>query len=290
MKPISTKEVQFSDPHTWNNHAKQYDDAVGRSSSLGISHLISLVETFDPPLSAPGTRIIDLGAGTGSLAFQLAKKYPELPILATDISPGMIDQIKANPLATANITAQVVDMRAPVGGGTAAENSFSHVFSTMAIQALYDPVGQGTLDQWKRLLQPSGLVAIAVWDFDQNCGPHALWREAATLVDPTYVNPPLLPEGHWLGLSELEKGLKKAGFLEVEAASQPVGFDVGKEGFMRFFWESGNPMPLERQKSFQGDLGKVRVEMERLLDEVYEGGRNIPLSVGFAVGRNPAAK
>lgn len=64
-----------------------------------------------------------------------------------------------------------------------------------------------------------------------------------------------------------------------------LGFDVGKEGFMRFFWESENPMPKDRQSSFEGDLGKVKVEMERILDEVYEGGPKIPLSAALAVGR-----
>lgn len=286
MKPISTRKIPFSDPQTWNKHAETYDDAVGRSSSLGIPHLLSLVETFSPSLAASESRAIDLGAGTGSLAFQLAKKYPELPILATDISPGMLDQIMASPLATSQITTLVADMRAPLN--TATENLFTHVFSTMAIQALYDPVGEGTLDQWKGLLKKDGLVAIAVWDFDENCGPHALWREAATAVDPTYVNPLLLPEGHWLGLSDLVKGLEAAGFRDIKAGSKPVGFDIGKEAFIRFFWESGNPMPLERKASFSGDLTQVKVEMERLLDEVYDEGRNIPLSVGYAVGRKPA--
>jgi hypothetical protein len=46
-------------------------------------------------------------------------------------------------------------------------------------------------------------------------------------------------------------------------------------------------MPMERQKSFNGDLGKVKVEMTRILDEVYDGGRKIPLSAGLAVGRKP---
>lgn len=282
----TAEDVPFSDPKTWSNHAKRYDDAVGRSSSVGIKQLISLTQKLRPSLSAPDARAIDLGAGTGSLAFQLAAIFPQLPILATDISSGMLDQITANPLATPNITVQVADMKSPVGG-EAEEGSFTHVFSTMAVQALPDPVGNGYLAEWARLLKPDGIVAIAVWDFDQNCGPHALWAEAAVAVDPSYVNPPLLPKGHWNGLAELEAGLNAAGYRDVKATSYPLGFDVGKEGFMQFFWESGNPMPLERQESFKGDLNKVKVEMERVLDQKYEGGKSIPLFAGLAVGRRP---
>lgn len=93
--------------------------------------------------------------------------------------------------------------------------------------------------------------------------------------------------GHWVGLAHLKEGLLAAGFRDVKSESRQVGFNIGKEGFIRFFWESKNPMPLDRQASFKGDLTKVRIEMERLLDEVYDGGKSISLGVGLAVGRKP---
>lgn len=52
----------------------------------------------------------------------------------------------------------------------------------------------------------------------------------------------------------------------MHAEVHDIGFDVGKEGFMQFFWESGNPLAIDRQSSFKGDLGKVRIEMEREQD------------------------
>lgn len=70
-----------------------------------------------------------------------------------------------------------------------------------------------------------------------------------------------------------------------------IGFDVGKEGFMQYFWESGNPMTVDRMASFEGwgDLSDVKREMERILegDERYKGGERIPLSAASAVGRRP---
>ncbi|KAL9044241.1 MAG: hypothetical protein Q9214_002606 [Letrouitia sp. 1 TL-2023] len=275
----------WSDATRWDNTAAQYDDAVGRSSRAAAAHLITLADALHP-FSVPSARAIDLGAGTGSLTHQLAAYAPTLPILATDISPGMLDKLmslRSNP-ATSNISIQVTDMAAPVG---AAEAAFSHVFSTMAIQILPAPDETGTLAQWARLLTPDGIVAIGMWDFDENCGPHALWAEAAVAVDPCYVNPPLLPPRHWTGCAQLRAGLEAAGFRDVKTEVHRIGFDVGKEGFMRFFWDSGNPMPVDRQSSFKGDLNKVRMEMERLLDDVYDGGRNIPMSAALAVGRKP---
>jgi hypothetical protein len=144
----------------------------------------------------------------------------------------MLEQLMST--VTSNITSQVADMAAPVGGAAEA-GKFSHVFSTMAIQALPDPAGEGTLAQWARLLAPDGIVAIGIWDIVENCGPHALWAEAAAAVDPSYVNPPMLPARHWLGRKELKEGLKKAGFTDVRSEVFQIGFDVGSEGCMRFF-------------------------------------------------------
>ncbi|KUJ19468.1 S-adenosyl-L-methionine-dependent methyltransferase [Mollisia scopiformis] len=287
MATEKTPNNKWIDPIKWNTAAAQYDNAVGRSSGIAAARLITLANEMHP-LNAPSVRAIDLGAGTGSLTHLLAAQYPGLNILATDISPGMLEQLMSITHDQTKVTAQVVDMAAPIGGA-ATESSFSHVFSTMAIQALPDPAGEGTLAQWARLLLPDGIVAIGLWDFDENCGPHALWEEAATAVDPGYTNPPLLPPRHWYGRAELEQGLKTAGFRDVKSEVMHIGFDVGKEGFLRFFWESGNPMARDRQASFNGDLKKVREEMERLLDEKYDKGAKIPLSAALAVGRKPLA-
>lgn len=54
---------------------------------------------------------------------------------------------------------------------------------------------------------------------------------------------------------------------------------------MKFFWESGTPMPVQRIESFKVDLEKVKKVMERILTEQYDNGRNIPLEAALAAGR-----
>jgi len=139
--------------------------------------------------------------------------------------------------------------------------------------------------EWARLLIPDGILAFGIWDFDQNCRPHALW---AVAVDPTHVNPPLVFPGYWVGLAQLEDELKRSDFRDVKTTSQHIGFHIGKEEFMRFFWESKNPMTFYRQAIFK-DLDKVKLEMRRLLNAVYDAGKTIPMSAGLAVGRKPRA-
>lgn len=85
---------KWVDPKSWDSAAAEYDNAVGRSSRNGASRLIKLADTLHP-LSTPSARAIDLGAGTGSLTHLLAAAHPSLPILATDISPSMLEQLMA---------------------------------------------------------------------------------------------------------------------------------------------------------------------------------------------------
>ncbi|EPE31807.1 S-adenosyl-L-methionine-dependent methyltransferase [Glarea lozoyensis ATCC 20868] len=281
--------LNYSDPNRWNNAAADYNAAVGESSKLAATRLITLTNDLHPISAASDPRALDLGAGTGSLTHLLSDAFPSLPILATDISPGMLEKLMATgALANKkNVTTQVADMSSPVGGEVT-EGSFSHVFSTMAIQVLPNPADEGTLGKWASLLQPDGVVAIAVWDFNEVCGPHSIWTEAAKAVDPFYESPPPLPPRHWYGHTQVEEELKKVGFRDVMSEVLDIGFNVGKEGFMRFFWESENPMPIERLASFKGDLSKVKLEMDRLLDEKYDSGKKIPLFAALAVGKRPA--
>ena len=127
-------------------------------------------------------------------------------------------------------------------------------------------------------LAPVGMVAIAMWD--------ALWAQAAEAVDPEYVNSPILPPRHETGRAQLEAGLKRPEFSDVHAEARDIGFDVGKEGFIAVLLGEWNPLAVDRQ-SFKSDLGNVRTEMERLLDDFDDGENKIPLSATLAPGRKP---
>ncbi|KAH6672066.1 hypothetical protein B0J14DRAFT_655936 [Halenospora varia] len=105
--------------------------------------------------------------GTGSLTHLLSSRFPILPILATDISPSMLDRRTHNtpPSPKSNISTKTVDMNNPFASlGMEAEGGFSHVFCTIALHLIEDPARDKILSKWARLLRPSGLLCIAIWD------------------------------------------------------------------------------------------------------------------------------
>ncbi|KAH8651846.1 S-adenosyl-L-methionine-dependent methyltransferase [Tricladium varicosporioides] len=278
----------------WDSTATKYNDAAGRTSAKGAALLIDLVSSLEPSLSHPNAYVFELGAGTGSLTHLLSSRYPSLPILATDISPLMLKQLTHNipPSSQSNISTKIADMNDPLASlGEDGEGKFSHVFCTMALHLLEDPGKEKTLSKWSRLLRPSGVLAVAIWDFEngEGAGPLKIWAEAATAVDPTYI-PPEYPDPsseRWTSTKKVERGMKEAGYKGVKAETYQIGFNVGTEAFMEFFWDSGNPMTVHRRATWtdQSRLGEVRREMERIVNEKYEEGWKIPMSAGLIVGR-----
>lgn len=268
----------------WDNAAAQYNNAVGRMSRSGADRLVTLADELHS-LDCPDNNAIDLGAGTGSLTNTLSSRFPTLPILATDISERMLEELRAStPVLSRNmVSTRVLDM-ADLSAYGVPKESFSHAFSTFALQAI-EGQPQDAIQGIHRILRPHGTVALAIWDFDGMCGPHQIWREAAQSVDSAYVNPPILSESKWTGLRQLEAGLKRAGFREIKREGFRCHFDVGTKGFMEFFWESGNPMPKDRIRSFRGDIEKVKVAMEKLLNERYHNGRSIFVDTALALAR-----
>ena len=268
----------------WDNAAAQYNDAVGRMSRSAADRLVTLADKYHS-FDCPDNNAIDLGAGTGSLTNTLSSRFPTLPILATDISERMLEELRAStPAISGNmVSTRVLDMADPTAHGVP-EGSFSHAFSTFALQAI-EGQPQDAIQGIHQILRPHGTVALAIWDFDGMCSPHQIWREAAQSVDSAYVNPPILSDSQWTGLRQLEAGLKQAGFREIRTEVFRCHLDVGTKGFMDFFWESGNPMPKDRIRSFEGNIEKVKVAMERILNERYHDGRSIFVDTALALAR-----
>ncbi len=121
-----------------------------------------IIAALDPP---NGGTVVDFGAGTGAFAIELAKRRPDLRVIAYDEQPGMLDLLRAKPDAArlGNLEPMLSD-RAAEMEGTADR--------ILAINVLHE-IGDDALAQMVRMLKPGGSILFIDWDaaIDRPLGP-----------------------------------------------------------------------------------------------------------------------
>ena len=116
-------------------------------------------------LGAPaGARVVDFGAGTGTIAVELARRRPDLEVIALDEQPQMLDILKAKPAARElrNLKAVLND---EMGLAASAER-------VLAINVLHE-LGDEALQDLTAMLKPGGSALVVDWnsEVDRPVGP-----------------------------------------------------------------------------------------------------------------------
>lgn len=101
-------------------------------------------------------RILEIGCGTGFLTKKLAELYPQAEIIASDISPLMLEQARENLGEYANIEYMVVD-----GEALTLEGPFDLIVSNAAFQWFRDY--PAALEGLKEKLIPGGYLFYATF-------------------------------------------------------------------------------------------------------------------------------
>ena len=137
-------------------------------------------------LDAPQAAVVvDFGAGTGAFSIELAKRRPDLQVIALDEQPGMLDLLKAKPAAR-----EIKNLRPML---TSEMDSIKgKVDRILAINVLHE-IGDDDLRGMAELLKATGIALVIDWDGDTErpVGP---------------------PKGHTHTPAEARNRLAKAGF------------------------------------------------------------------------------
>lgn len=132
----------------WDAHADGIEQTHG--TSTGVLVEMAAIES--------GDRVLELGAGTGHFAVQLADLVgPGGALVASDISPAMVDLIKERLAGRHHATAQVIDAAAIPG----AAEAYDVVVSRMGLMFVPEPLK--AFQEIRRVLRPGGRLAAAVW-------------------------------------------------------------------------------------------------------------------------------
>jgi SAM-dependent methyltransferase len=145
----------------YDRDAARYQEWWAPVIAPAALHLLDLVA---PAVTdRPHARVVDVGAGTGTLARAAVARWPGLRVTAVDPSQGMLAVGQAEAARTLRRAESDrlewrtgVAGRLPLGDGTA-----DAVVSSFAFQ--YLPSRVAALREAHRVLRPGGIVAVVTW-------------------------------------------------------------------------------------------------------------------------------
>ena len=153
--------------------------------------------------------VLDVGSGTGALAFALADAIPSVRVTGVDPSSGYVRYAQARTPGDR--------VRFLVGDAQALQMpdaSFDKTLSLLVMNFIPDPVK--ALREMIRVTRPGGAVAAAVWDYGEGMEMLRVFWDEAVALDPTIAarderNMPLCRRGelaalwHANGLQQVEE-------------------------------------------------------------------------------------
>src|SRR5579884_1912510 len=151
--------------------AAAYERLMGRWSRLLARQFIAFAGV------ERGDRVLDLGCGTGSLAFALAAREEPAQIYGLDISEAYI----------AHAQTRADDPRLSFRVGDAAaidlpDGSLDRCYSLLALNFVGQPLQ--AVREMRRVTRAGGVIAAAVWDFAGGLVYQRLFWDTAAARDP----------------------------------------------------------------------------------------------------------
>ena len=257
----------------WGTASAAYAARAEYVTRPSAEELISRVHD-ESPLSAPDARALDNGAGSGVVTTALRARFPNIPILAADLSPGMLETIQAKQLP--HVECRVLDA-VDLGPGVA-DGTFTHALSTFMLQFAPDP--RSALREMYRVTKPGGTLGLCMWGelcFD------APWEETVRHFEPAYTYPHTWTPD-WSDEGRLMKYIQEVGFQDVRSRTIWPRWNFGSpEEFSGYFLESQNPEFVRAYRPWwdKGMESVMRPLFERIVKEKYAGAEDFDMMKVF---------
>ncbi len=198
---ISADPQPDQKPELWDDHVSVYEN-VFEPFTMQFARA-----AIDALSLAPGQRVLDVGAGCGGAALEMASRGAK--VTAIDASPKMVERILVKAVeGRRSIEAQVMDGQAL----EFADACFDAALSVLGV-ILFPDAARG-LAEMRRVVCPGGLVSVVTWTEPERYELAALLREAMQSVWPDQPLAPLPAQLRYRKEDDFRALFRAAGLAE----------------------------------------------------------------------------
>ena len=195
------------------DNAAVYEQMMGRWSRRLAASFISFAALRNP------AAVLDVGCGTGSLAFALTEAAPKAAVTGIDISRAYVDYARAKAR-----DAQLTFEQGDAAELPFADGAFDAALSLLVLNFL--PDADKAAREMARVTKPGGVVAASVWDFRGGLTHLRVFLDTAAALDPgAEARRSKMFSAPFTGPGELLAEWTKIGLRNVEQTSLTIRID-----------------------------------------------------------------